>query len=175
MPAFSIVCHLHKQITTASSSLLLLHALSSCVANSNTVPVNEVLQDSSRSTPCFLGVGACSEQPCSKQQHLPSQRGAPGRRWQSPPCKSCSAQCHHIGYMHIGHLHSNAVSGASSKTSSIKCFISRACKFSTFFCSLVLMHGYQQQTRPPESPGGGCEYSLLNYKCFFIKRRGTQR
>jgi hypothetical protein len=45
MPAFSIVCHLHKQITTASSSLLLLHALSSCVANSNTVPVNEVLQE----------------------------------------------------------------------------------------------------------------------------------
>ena len=80
MPAFSIVCHLHKQITTASSSLLLLHALSSCVANSNTVPINEVLQDSSRSTPCFLGVGACSEQPCSKQQHRPSQRGAPGRR-----------------------------------------------------------------------------------------------
>ena len=132
----------------------------------------------SQSTRCSrkaASTPACFGRPRSAQQHLPSQRGAPGRRWQSPPCKSCSAQCQHIGYMHIGHLHSNAVSGASSKTSSIKCFISRACKFSTFFCSLVLMHGYQQQTRPPESPGGGCEYSLLNYKCFFIKRRGTQR
>lgn len=101
MPAFSIVCHLHKQITTASSSLLLLHALSSCVANSNTVPVNEVLQEGGFYS-CMLWAAAqrtatpsqstrCSRKALTKSALQELQRAMPAHRLHAH--RSLAQQC----------------------------------------------------------------------------------